>query len=122
MCELGAARGPLVWEEDVYPSRGGSHGAQHRARIVCEHSCKKQESGPKLAWFGDRSRFALAPRAPAFFASQGPVTGGEEIQIRFAIWDTGDQALDSTAVIDNFQWIANGGTVAIGTIPIPDPQ
>lgn len=54
--------------------------------------------------------------------TQAPITGGDEFTIRFAIWDTGDAAWDSMALVDNFQWIANGGTVAVGTDPIPDPK
>lgn len=54
--------------------------------------------------------------------TQAPVTGGSEFTIRFAIWDTGDSSWDSTAVIDNFQWVANGGTVQVGTEVIPDPK
>ena len=54
--------------------------------------------------------------------TQAPVTGGQQITIRYAIWDTGDQAWDSTALVDNFQWVANGGTVVVGTDPIPDPK
>ncbi len=54
--------------------------------------------------------------------TQAPITGGSEITIRFAIWDTGDSAWDSTAVVDNFQWVANGGTVVVGTEPIVDPK
>ncbi len=48
--------------------------------------------------------------------------GGDELSIRFAIWDTGDQAYDSTTLIDNFQWIANGGTVSVITDPISTPK
>jgi hypothetical protein len=66
-------------------------------------------------WFNDAG-------ATVWLQTQAPVTGGEEITIRFAIWDTGDSALDSTALIDNFQWIATGGTVDVGTIPVPVPQ
>ncbi|MEZ4301506.1 MAG: choice-of-anchor L domain-containing protein [Polyangiaceae bacterium] len=54
--------------------------------------------------------------------TQAPITGGSEMTIRFAIWDTGDSAWDSTALVDNFEWIANGGTVVVGTEPIPDPK
>lgn len=54
--------------------------------------------------------------------TQAPVTGGSEFTIRFAIWDTGDSAWDSTTLVDNFRWVANGGTVAVGTEPIPDPK
>ena len=60
--------------------------------------------------------------ATVWLESQAPVTGGQEVTIRFTIWDTGDQAWDSTALIDNFHWIANGGTVAVGTKPIPTPR
>jgi hypothetical protein len=60
--------------------------------------------------------------ATGWLKSQAPVKGGDEITIRWAIWDTGDQVWDSTALIDNFQWIANGGTVTIGTDPIGTPK
>ncbi len=58
----------------------------------------------------------------SWLKTQAPVKGGEEISIRFAIWDTGDQSYDSTTLIDNFQWIANGGTVSVITDPIPTPK
>jgi hypothetical protein len=58
----------------------------------------------------------------SWLKTQAPVKGGEELSIRFAIWDTGDQAYDSTTLIDNFQWIANGGTVSVITDPIPTPK
>ncbi|MBK8943092.1 MAG: hypothetical protein IPM79_37200 [Polyangiaceae bacterium] len=51
----------------------------------------------------------------SWLQTQAPVTGGETFSIRFAIWDTGDTALDSTAGIDAFDWIANGGTVVVET-------
>lgn len=54
----------------------------------------------------------------SWLKTQAPIKGGDEVSIRFAIWDTGDQSYDSTALIDNFQWIANGGTVAVVTDPI----
>ena len=53
----------------------------------------------------------------SWLQTKAPVVGGEEFNIRFAIWDTGDNAYDSTVVIDNFEWIANGGTVLVETIP-----
>lgn len=33
-----------------------------------------------------------------------PVTKGEVVVLRFALWDTGDSDVDSTALIDNFRW------------------
>jgi hypothetical protein len=56
--------------------------------------------------------------ATSWLETQAPVTGGQDFSIRFAIWDTGDQAWDSTVLIDNFEWIANGGTVVVGTTPV----
>lgn len=52
--------------------------------------------------------------------TQAPIKGGDTFTIRFAIWDTGDKLLDSTAIVDNFEWIAQGGTVTVGTTPIPN--
>ncbi|MBK9264717.1 MAG: choice-of-anchor L domain-containing protein [Polyangiaceae bacterium] len=60
--------------------------------------------------------------ATGWLQSQAPVKGGQEFIIRWAIWDTGDSAYDSTALVDNFEWIASGGTVVVGTTPIPDPK
>lgn len=54
--------------------------------------------------------------------TQAPITGGETFTVRFAIWDTGDANLDSTTLIDAFEWIATGGTVDVGTDPVPVPQ
>jgi hypothetical protein len=59
--------------------------------------------------------------ATSWLLTTAPVTGGELLSIRFAIWDTGDSAWDSTALIDNFKWIATPGTpVVVGTIPVPE--
>ncbi len=55
--------------------------------------------------------------ATSWLTTTAPVEPGQLVTIRFAIWDTGDQAWDSTALIDNFQWIADGGTVTVGTTP-----
>ena len=58
----------------------------------------------------------------SWLKTQAPIQGGQEVNIRFTIWDAGDQNLDSTVLVDNFQWIANGGTVAIGTVEVPEPK
>jgi hypothetical protein len=60
--------------------------------------------------------------ATSWLTTQAPVTGGEEFTISFIIFDTGDQAYDSSVLIDNFQWIATPGqTVTISTNPSPPP-
>lgn len=35
-----------------------------------------------------------------------PVTGGIEFSLRIAIYDVGDQVLDSTVLLDNFKWLS----------------
>lgn len=55
--------------------------------------------------------------ATSWLVTTAPVTGGQELTIRFTIWDTGDSAYDSTVLLDNFRWIADGGTVSVGTTP-----
>jgi len=61
--------------------------------------------------------------ATSWLTTQAPVTGGEEFTISFIIFDTGDQAYDSSVLIDNFQWIATPGqTVTISTTPTPPAQ
>jgi len=58
--------------------------------------------------------------ATSWLVTQAPVEPGSEFTIRWAIWDTGDTAWDSTALIDNFTWIADSGEpVEVGTTPIP---
>lgn len=82
-------------------------------------------SGPKeLAGTGFDDGFGSSGDAGAtsWLQTESPVKGGDEFSIRFAIWDTADQNLDSTVLIDNFEWVANGGSVAIGTTPIPTPK
>jgi hypothetical protein len=59
--------------------------------------------------------------ATSWLRSQAPVVGGSELTLRFAIWDTGDQAFDSTVLIDDFEWITNG-SVTTSTAPIPTPK
>src|SRR5262249_25131156 len=60
--------------------------------------------------------------ATSWLQTTAPVTGGSNVDIRFIIWDTGDEVWDSTVLVDGLQWIANGGTVSVGTDPIPDPK
>jgi hypothetical protein len=59
--------------------------------------------------------------ATGWLETQSPVTPGSEITLRFAIWDMGDPILDSTVLIDNFQFSAEDATEP-GTKPVPVPQ
>ncbi len=35
----------------------------------------------------------------------GPVNSEQEFRLRFIIWDTGDNAIDATVILDNFRWL-----------------
>jgi hypothetical protein len=56
----------------------------------------------------------LAGGATGWLTTTGNVVPGEIITLRIAIWDTSDEALDSLALIDSFEWSVEGsdpGTV-----------
>jgi hypothetical protein len=48
--------------------------------------------------------------ATGWLTSQAPVQAGETFTLEFMVWDTGDQILDSSVLIDNFTW-AQGNVV-----------
>jgi putative metal-binding protein len=57
--------------------------------------------------------------ATGWLQTHSNVVPGEEITLRFAIWDAGDELLDSTVLLDNFKWDAKpGSTVTIRPPPI----
>lgn len=57
--------------------------------------------------------------ATSWLTSTAPVDPNSEITLRWAVYDSGDGVLDSTALVDNFRWIAKPG-VQVETIPTPD--
>ena len=70
---------------------------------------------------GDLAAFGGGGGATAWLTTKAPVVGGEQFTLEFIIWDTGDSALDSAAIMDNFRWITSGGTVSVGT-DFTDPR
>jgi hypothetical protein len=48
--------------------------------------------------------------ATGWLTTQAPIKPGEQFTLEFMIWDAGDGILDSTVLIDHFQW--TGGTIA----------
>jgi hypothetical protein len=56
-----------------------------------------------------------------WLATKAPVTPAQEITIRFAVYDSGDSDLDTTTLIDHWQWIAEAGTT-VGTGQVPTPR
>ncbi len=51
--------------------------------------------------------------ATGWLTTQAPVAAGETITIELMVWDTGDQAYDSSVLIDNWLWQA--GATNVGT-------
>jgi hypothetical protein len=51
--------------------------------------------------------------ATGWLTSSAPVLPGEEFTLHFIIWDTGDGALDSSVLLDNFKWAE--GEVIVST-------
>jgi hypothetical protein len=58
--------------------------------------------------------------ATGWLTTKAPVKGGETITLQFIIWDTGDQAYDSTVLVDHLTWY--GTTTTTGTTPAPPAQ
>jgi hypothetical protein len=52
--------------------------------------------------------------------SKAPVEPGQVITMRWAVYDSGDGILDTTTLLDNWQWIAQAGTeVGTGVVETP---
>lgn len=57
--------------------------------------------------------------ATSWLVTTAPIENpGSEITLHFAIWDSGDGALDSTVLVDNFRFELEEGQV--GTVPVPE--
>lgn len=57
--------------------------------------------------------------ATGWLTTTTDVEPGTEITLRFAIWDSGDGALDSTVLIDDFTWSAEPGNGTVTTPSVP---
>jgi len=51
-----------------------------------------------------------------------PSLKGKDITLVFAVWDSGDGILDSTALVDNFVWSTQPGSNTPVTVPTPPAQ
>lgn len=72
-------------------------------------ACKAQSAGNKnfpcpLGTSPLKSTGFEQNAATGWLTTTAPVEGGSEITLRFAIWDSGDGAYDSTILLDNFRW------------------
>ena len=55
--------------------------------------------------------------APSWLQTKANVSPGEEIEISFMIWNTSDHILQSTILLDNWKWSAEGTTAPVTDRP-----
>lgn len=63
--------------------------------------------------FDDRTKENSA--ATGWLRTHAQILPGETLKIRFAIWDMGDEFLDSTVLLDRFVWVVEPGKAMTGT-------
>ncbi|MEZ4441465.1 MAG: choice-of-anchor L domain-containing protein [Polyangiaceae bacterium] len=59
--------------------------------------------------------------ATSWLQTAAPIGPGETFTMTWTTYDSGDGVLDSTTLVDNFQWTAEPGTT-VGTNPIENPK
>jgi hypothetical protein len=60
--------------------------------------------------------------ATSWLITKAPIEDGTDVIVmRWGVYDSGDGVLDSTTLVDHWQWIATPGT-QVGTEPIPPPR
>lgn len=74
---------------------------------VCENTasyegCKDLPESIAGTGFGPEA--GIPHGATRWLTTSAPVDPGEEFTLRLLIWDEGDSQLDSTVLLDNFQW------------------
>jgi len=77
----------------------------------------------QLAGTGFGADTAGADHASTYWLqTKAPVSPHEDFTLRWAVYDSSDGELDTTTLIDDFQWIATPGDVAVGTTPADVPK
>ncbi len=67
----------------------------------------------QLAGTGMANAMGADGGGTAWLTTDAPIVPGETIELRFVIWDTGDQWYDSLVLLDDFTWNLNPS--AVGT-------
>jgi hypothetical protein len=93
---------------EPYTYRGMRNGVEVTREFPCQHGTREL-----LGTGFDVDPYL--PDEPSFHAATGwlrtqaNIVPGEELTLRFAIWDAGDESLDSTVLLDGFTWAAKPG-------------
>jgi hypothetical protein len=98
-CAPGAKRAVSQCPGGVNELRGTGYGADGK---WCELFKLAGTGGDKVSTNGG---------ATGWLTSSAPVSPGEELTLHFIVWDTGDGALDSSVLLDNFKWAEGAVTV-----------
>jgi hypothetical protein len=96
--------------------RNGATGCEGTAGQIstCVSTSQLAGTGLDTADPGSCDAQAIQGGGTGWLVTSGNVKPGEVITLRIAIWDTSDEALDSIAVIDGFEWEL--GPVEPGTV------
>lgn len=95
-----------------FDSHGGHVSVNNSFLEVC-NSCPQTAKELEQTGFEEHG-------ATGWLRTTAKVLPGEEITLRFAIWDMGDEVLDSTVLIDNIQWEVEEGDIE--TVRPDDPK
>jgi len=82
-----------------------------------QFACKLGNAG--LSGTGFDNGFNSA--STSWLVTKSPATPGQQITLRWAVYESGDGNLDTTTLIDHWQWIADSGTT-VGTGQVPTPK
>lgn len=58
--------------------------------------------------------------ATGWLQTTAPVTGGQTIELFMVTWDAGDCVLDSTTLLDDFQWSLEETPTETAPVPVPN--
>jgi hypothetical protein len=94
---------------EPYTYRGQRNGMEVTREFPCQYGTQELlgtgfDGDPSLAGEGSSLHAATG-----WLRTQANIVPGEELTLRFAIWDAGDMALDSTVLLDRFTWEAKPG-------------
>jgi hypothetical protein len=101
---------------DPYTYEGRRNGMPFTRSFTCQYGTRELAGTGFDAIPGDPTNHA----ATGWLQTHANVVPGEDLTLRFAIWDAGDEALDSTVLIDNVAWAAMPGSNE--TIRPPPPK
>jgi len=83
---------------------------------MVQYDC--EDGATMLAGTGFEGDSTYTHAATGWLTTKAPIAVGEDIVLRLSVWDSGDGVLDSTTIVDNFQWLGTADEDP-ETVPIP---